>query len=180
MKAKKRTDKNRKSFELSCERNLKLNSSCFLPVSWLIQQSRIFLVHTFIFLFSKSTAVHFRLWNDLKGTNCLTRLRWAVGGMDGQSLLWGWTSDRFYNYLLLLDFKLCILLSSEVWHKGAPLCAIVAILLQICHKLLATHRQISYGGKRVLATLWQIFHRVSEVNGSPLTNSSEGISTFCK
>jgi hypothetical protein len=36
------------------------------------------------------------------------------------------------------------------------------------------------GGKRVLATLWQICNRVSKVNGSPLTNSPEGIGNFCK
>jgi hypothetical protein len=28
--------------------------------------------------------------------------------------------------------------------------------------------------------LWQISHRVSELIGKPLTNSSEGIGNFCK
>ncbi len=47
--------------------------------------------------------------------------------------------------------------------KAALLCAVGAILLQICHRLLAPLRQICYGGKRVLAILWQIFHTVSRL-----------------
>jgi hypothetical protein len=64
--------------------------------------------------------------------------------------------------------------------KVAPLCVIGATLLQICHRLLATLRQIVTVGKRVWASLWKICHWVSEVIGNPLTNSSEGISNFCK
>jgi hypothetical protein len=59
--------------------------------------------------------------------------------------------------------------------KVAPLCVIGATLLQMYHRLLAALYQICYRGKRVLATLWQIYSRVSEVTGNPLTNSSEGI-----
>jgi hypothetical protein len=107
--------------------------------------------------------------------NCLTRLRWAVSGMNGSSLIWRWTSDCFYNCFLLLGFYLWILLSSEVLHKGCPFVGNWGIFLQICHRLLATLWQICYRGKMLLATLWQICNRVSEYNGNPFTSSAEGI-----
>jgi hypothetical protein len=53
--------------------------------------------------------------------------------------------------LLLIGFYLSILLSSEVLHRVAPLCAIGAILLQMCHRLLATLWQMLQG----LRGYWQ-------------------------
>ncbi len=57
----------------------------------------------------------------------------------------------------------------------ASLCVIGAILLQMCHRLLATLRQICYGGDR---RQWQPSGKFVIGCQRVLTNSSEGIGGF--
>ncbi len=88
------------------------------------------------------------------------RLRWAAAIMDGQSIIWRWTSDRklsVTSWFSTLNF----LLSLVVFHRVASLFAVRATSLQMF--------------KRLLATLWQICYRGSEGIGSPLANFFKGV-----
>jgi hypothetical protein len=63
--------------------------------------------------------------------------------------------------------------------KVAPLCAIGATLLQCAIGCWQPSGKFVTGSKKVLATLWQICNRASEVTGNHLTNSPKGIGIFC-
>ncbi len=56
----------------------------------------------------------------------------------------------------------------------AFLCAVGARLLECAKSCWQPSGKFVTGGKRVLATLWQICNRVSEITGNPLKNSPEG------
>jgi hypothetical protein len=77
---------------------------------------------------------------------------------------------------LVFNFEFYVL--QRYCTKVAPLCAIGAILLQMCLRLLATFWKNCYRGKRVLATLWQICNRVSEVLGNLWQIPQRELATF--
>ncbi len=81
-------------------------------------------------------------------------------------------------YFLVFDFEFFCL--QRYCTKVALLCIIGATLLQYAIGCWQPSSKIITGCKRVLAALCKISHRVSEVIGNPLTNSSEGIDTFAK
>ncbi len=64
--------------------------------------------------------------------------------------------------------------------KVAPMCVIGATLFKCSIGCWQPSGKFVTGGKRVLATLWQICYRVLEVIGNPLANFPEDICNFCK
>jgi hypothetical protein len=78
---------------------------------------------------------------------------------------------------LVFNFEFCFL--KRYCTKVAPLCAVVATLLECAIGCWQPSGKFVTRGKRVLATLWQ-FVTVSEVIGNPKTNSPEGIGNWCK
>jgi hypothetical protein len=88
----------------------------------------------------------------------------------------------FVTIYCFLFFNFEFYFSSEALHKG---CLFVCIWGNLFANVLyigcwKPSGKFVTGGKRVLATFWQISFKVSEVISKPLTNSSEGIDNFCK
>jgi hypothetical protein len=82
-----------------------------------------------------------------------------------------------YNYMLLLG-ELYFL--QRYCTKVFPLYVIGTTLLQMCDCCWQPSGKCVTGSMTVLATLWKICYKVSQVNANPVTNSSEGIGTICK
>ncbi len=106
-------------------------------------------------------------------------MRWAVCGME-RALFRDEPLIFFRPIYCFLVFNLEFYFLHRYCTKVASLCAIGTTLLQCAKGCQQPSGKFFTGGKRVLATLWQICNRVSEVIGNLLTNSIEGIDKFCK
>ncbi len=108
-------------------------------------------------LWATSQKVHYK---SRRYRDSLTRLRWVVDGMDGQSIIriWIFVSFKFIcaSRFLTLNFN-----PLGVVAQRLSLDILLGNPFQICQRLLATLWQISYRGQRELA--------------NPLANYLQGI-----
>lgn len=91
------------------------------------------------------------------------------------------TYEIFKNHPLIPCFKLGTLVSSEVSQKGCPLVCYWGRYLscKCVNRLVNTLCQICYHSQRALASLWQIWYKVSEGKCNPLIKSSKETGNFC-